>query len=466
MQAAGGAYSPLPVDQAIAYMVEVLPAFSYLHTAGPAVLRLQAGQRDPGRRQRQADRPRRRAADRRRRSRRSTAPSASRRPRCHATAHRSPATSTPSGARWPCWSSSSAGYRASTSTTCRRPSRCRSSPSTTRCTGCSLKATAPAPEDRFQSADELREQLLGVLREVTSRQRRRLSARVRRRRSSRRRRSPATSSAGPTCRRLRPDASDPMASWLSGVTSDDPARLLAAPRRRPGADGRPCAWPAARGRSASATSQPAPRPSATRCSEADPWDWRAVWMNGLAALAAGDVPARCRRSTPSTARCPASWRRSWRWPGPASWPASARSPARLYAVCARTDGAYLAPAQFGLARLAAAGGRRDDALAALDRIPPVEPGVRRVAPPAGVAARRRRVGDARRPRRGVGRGRSGRRSTPRERSGAADRRSSTPRWPRRRPTAPQPRRRSSAGADDRADAARRPSSRRTGRRLA
>ena len=31
---AGGAYAPLPVDQAIAYMVEVLPAFSYLHTTG------------------------------------------------------------------------------------------------------------------------------------------------------------------------------------------------------------------------------------------------------------------------------------------------------------------------------------------------------------------------------------------------------------------------------------------------
>ena len=30
----GGAYSPLPVDQAIAYMIEVLPAFSYLHTSG------------------------------------------------------------------------------------------------------------------------------------------------------------------------------------------------------------------------------------------------------------------------------------------------------------------------------------------------------------------------------------------------------------------------------------------------
>ena len=31
MREAGGAYNPLPVDQAIAYVLEVLPAFSYLH---------------------------------------------------------------------------------------------------------------------------------------------------------------------------------------------------------------------------------------------------------------------------------------------------------------------------------------------------------------------------------------------------------------------------------------------------
>ena len=30
------------------------------------------------------------------------------------------------------------------------------------------KGTAPQPEDRFQSADEMRDQLLGVLREVTA----------------------------------------------------------------------------------------------------------------------------------------------------------------------------------------------------------------------------------------------------------------------------------------------------------
>ena len=37
----------------------------------------------------------------------------------------------------------------------------------------------------------------------------------------------------------------------------------------------------------------------------DPWEWRAVWMSGLALLdAATTSAARSRRSTPSTARCP------------------------------------------------------------------------------------------------------------------------------------------------------------------
>ena len=34
MAANGGRYDPIPVDQAIAYIIEILPAFSYLHSQG------------------------------------------------------------------------------------------------------------------------------------------------------------------------------------------------------------------------------------------------------------------------------------------------------------------------------------------------------------------------------------------------------------------------------------------------
>ena len=63
---ATGRFSPIPVDQAIAYIVEILPAFSLPAPARAAVLRLQAGQHHPGRRRPEADRPRWRAPDRRR----------------------------------------------------------------------------------------------------------------------------------------------------------------------------------------------------------------------------------------------------------------------------------------------------------------------------------------------------------------------------------------------------------------
>ena len=89
-------------------------------------------------------------------------------------------------------------------------------------------------------------------------------------------------------------------------------------------------------------------------------------------MAAGDVPGAVsvvqRRVRPGAR---ASWHRSWRWRGRASWRTSASMATGLYAVCSRTDGAYLAAAQFGLARLAQADGRTADALAALGRIPPV-----------------------------------------------------------------------------------------------
>ncbi len=44
-----GVADPLPVDQALAFLIEILPALRLPARARPAVLRLQARQRDPGR---------------------------------------------------------------------------------------------------------------------------------------------------------------------------------------------------------------------------------------------------------------------------------------------------------------------------------------------------------------------------------------------------------------------------------
>ena len=100
----------------------------------------------------------------------------------------------------------------------------------------------------------------------------------------------------------------------------------------------------------------------------DPWQWRALWIQGLIALAArspeavelfntvyGEIPGELAPKLALARACELAGQ-----PDVAT---------RLYAVCARTDATYIAPAQFGLARLAQQRNEIDTALAALDRIP-------------------------------------------------------------------------------------------------
>ena len=298
----------------------------------PALLRLQAGQRDPGRRERQADRPRRRAAHRRRRDadlRHRRLPGPRGAPRrhhdrlghLHRRAHAGRA-----GVRVPRLDRRVRRPLADA----RRGARC--SPSTTRCTGCSCGRRRPAPEDRFQSADELREQLLGVLREVTSRD------------DGDFRSVPSTYFDTPAISgdelgwaelpALRVDAHRP-----DGVVAERrhvrrPGPPAGAARRRRPSRRPPSAWPGPGPRSASATSARAKAECEALLAG------RSVGLAGRVderVCRAGQRRRRrggCRRSTPSTASCPASWPRSWRWRGPASWPTSARSPAAC-TPCAR-----------------------------------------------------------------------------------------------------------------------------------
>ncbi|MGI9028523.1 MAG: tetratricopeptide repeat protein [Ilumatobacteraceae bacterium] len=230
-----------------------------------------------------------------------------------------------------------------------------------------LRSTATNPEDRFQSADELREQLLGVLREVTSRD------------DGDFRSVPSTYFDTPAISSdelgwaelpgLRADVTDPMASWLSGITSDDPARLVSL---LDGAPEQTAAVRLARARAALAVGDVTrAKAECDALLELDPWDWRAVWTNGLAALAGGDVPGAVSAFNSVYGQVPGELAPKLALARACELADEREVAGRLYAVCSRTDGAYLPPAQFGLARLALADGRRADALAALGRIPPV-----------------------------------------------------------------------------------------------
>ena len=197
------------------------------------------------------------------------------------------------------------------------------------------KACAPDPADRFASADELRVQLLGVLREVVAAR----DARGRRRPALDvlaavrvAARSPTSRWSGATCPRCGSTTATRRPAGCAPSASTTPAPGWPLLQRRPRSSAEVLL---ATGRAALEAGRTDVVDAVVRdMLGADPWEWRAVWLSGLAALATDDAAARRRRSTRSTARCPASWRPSWRWRWPArpaassTWPSRSMPPAR------------------------------------------------------------------------------------------------------------------------------------------
>ena len=232
-----------------------------------------------------------------------------------------------------------------------------------------LKACATSPDDRFASADELRVQMLGVLREIVA-QNERLGR--------------ATSSSTSllfeepaietdrldwhTLPGLRIDPSDPQASWLHGLTTQGtPPERLALLHRAPGMSPE---VHLAICRAALAAGQPdLVYSSANAMLRVDPWEWRAVWMQGLSALQQGDprvaqsafnavygqVPGELAPKLALASACEAS--------------DELTIAENLYTACARTDANYTPAAAFGMARIRTKRQDVDGAVQALDLVP-------------------------------------------------------------------------------------------------
>ena len=383
MTANGGRYDPIPVDQAIAYMLEILPAFQYLHDigllycdfkpdnviqAGDAVKLIDLGgvrraddlesaiygtvgyqapevpEVGPSVVERHLhDRPHARVA-------RDGVP------RLHVDVRRQPAAD-------------------------RATSRCSSA--TTRCTGCCSRPARRDPDDRFQSADELREQLLGVLREVVALDRRgdRPAAHST---ASALFEAPVVESDTLAWRNLpalRVDETDPQAAWLDGGERDrarGAARRAAAGRAR----ARPsrCGWPRRTPRSRPSRHDVAAARGLARSSPTDPWEWRAVWLSGLAALAAGD-PAQAQAAFNAVyGQVPGELAPKLALALACELGDQPDVAEALYLTCLRTDANYTAPAAFGLARIRAA--------AAVGRAGRADRGDRRARPGAARPAGR------------------------------------------------------------------------------
>lgn len=235
-----------------------------------------------------------------------------------------------------------------------------------------LKCCAPDPADRFSSADELRVQLLGVLRETVAR---RTQGTALTSASSLLFEPPAVSGAELDWHQLpalRPDTNDPQHSWLSNVDIDEPKERLDALATAP---------------------EPSPEVQLARCEAAlelgqltllnklvsemltvDPWEWRAVWMSGLGALQAekwdeaqaafnavyGQVPGELAPKLALAIACEKG-----------NEPDVAES---LYLTCVSTDANYVTPSAFGLARIRAGRGDLKSAVSALDMVPPTSRG--------------------------------------------------------------------------------------------
>jgi len=232
------------------------------------------------------------------------------------------------------------------------------------------KATAENPNDRFQSADELRDQLLAVLREVVVADDGKAGPA---RQSTPSALFGAPTSSGATLEwtelpPLQTDPADPSAAWLASVSIADPAQRLDALAAAPHDS---TEVRLARVRAAiEAGRYPEADQTIEQLLADDPWEWRAVWLSGLAALARGDAPAATTAFNTVLSQVPGELAPKLAL-GVACELAGERDLAQgLYRTCTAVDANYVAPAAFGLARTALANGDVDGALAALDLVGP------------------------------------------------------------------------------------------------
>jgi serine/threonine-protein kinase PknG len=229
------------------------------------------------------------------------------------------------------------------------------------------KCCAPDPADRFASADELRTQLLGVLREVVAG---RTSGTALTSAASVLFEPPATSRAvleWSQLPKLHVDTADPQYAWLSGIGADDPAERLALLDEAPEltAEVRLAQSLAA----LQAGDAELAKKRAGELLADDPWEWRALWMDGLVAMKLADWEAAKAAFNAVYQQIPGELA-----PKLALAVACERGglpdvAEGLYATCAATDAAYVAPASFGMARVRTERSDTTGAVAALDRVP-------------------------------------------------------------------------------------------------
>ncbi len=229
------------------------------------------------------------------------------------------------------------------------------------------KCCAPDPADRFASVDELRTQVLGVLREVVARGRKGTALTSA---ASVLFESPQTARAlveWTQLPRLRVDTTDPQYGWLSTLSDEEPQQRLKDLEGAPEDSAE--VWLARARACLELGDRAGARAHVAQLLSDDPWEWRALWLEGLAAVRAEDwenakasfnavyqqVPGELAPKLALAFACERGGQ-----------PEVAES---LYLTCVATDATYVAPAAFGVARVRAARKDTAGAVAALDLVP-------------------------------------------------------------------------------------------------
>ncbi|MBW3084015.1 Serine/threonine-protein kinase PknG [Austwickia sp. TVS 96-490-7B] len=230
------------------------------------------------------------------------------------------------------------------------------------------KACAPDPDDRFTSIEEFRVQLHGVLRRVVLD----------------RRGAPAATQTRPSLffdppapsgedfgwwelPALRPDDADPMTGWLQTVQAQEPGARYDHLAHAPVISAEVLLEQA---RTGIRGGRPDLVTSATETLLAqDPWDWRAVWLVGLEALSRDDRYAAQAAFSSVAAQVPGELAPVLAMALTAELDERRTAAESGYLTCLRADSAYVPVAAFGLARLRAATGDLRGAITALDHVP-------------------------------------------------------------------------------------------------
>jgi serine/threonine-protein kinase PknG len=230
------------------------------------------------------------------------------------------------------------------------------------------KATAPNPDDRFQSADELRDQLLGVLRETVA-----VDAQVPAAAHS----TPSVLFGAPTSSGvalewtdlplLRIDRADPSATWLAGISLVDGAERLRALEQAPEQSVEVQLAMARAAIDAGLFAEAAQQ--IDEVLTANPWEWRAVWLIGLAAVAQQNAESASTAFNTVLSQVPGELAPKLALALACEQTGDDDIAEQLYAVCAAADANYVAPAAFGLARTREKRGDFHGSLAALDLVP-------------------------------------------------------------------------------------------------